>query len=159
HRQASIPYPDERDIRSNSDLSIACPGVASLIRATSLIESIERARVLREDFRAALLAQTRRQRKEWVVEVPMRIVASEHVVVPPDPLHPLDEMLRLFGLLHWLGRDPDMLAHVLRRRLAQVRHLVLEPLPVVVHPPADRRQPAEPALDHDDFQIGIALEH
>src|SRR5262249_30976996 len=114
--------PDERsDIRSNSDLSIACPGVASFIRASDLIEPIERPRVLREEFGTPLLAQTRRQGEERVVEIPVRVVACKHDAVPADPVHHLDEMLGLLGLLHRLGRDPDVLAHVLRWRLAQVR--------------------------------------
>ena len=68
-------------------------------------------------------------------------------------------MLRLLGLLHRLGRNPEMLAQIFRRRLAQMRHLVLEQLPVLVHAPAERGHPAKTRLDHHDLEVGKALEH
>ena len=58
----------------------------------------------------------------------------------------------------WRG-EPDVLAHVFRRRALHMRRLHPQPLPVLVHPPAQRRRPGEAALDQRHLELREALEH
>src|SRR5262245_12770618 len=131
----------------------------AMLVSTSFVEPIKRLGVAAIDLVAALLAETRRQRQEWIVEVPVRVVAGEQDLVPADPLHHVEDVIGLLRFLHRLGRDPEMLAQIFRRRLAQMRDLVLHALPVLVEPPAERRDPGETRLDQYDLELGVALEH
>src|SRR5215475_1893907 len=51
-----------------------------------------------------------------------------------------------------------MLADIFRWWAGQMRDLVAHLLPQLVETPAERRQPAEAAFDHDDLEIAIAVE-
>jgi len=95
-----------------------------------------------------------------IVEIPVRIIGREHQPVrqPGRVLQQLQKLPRLVRLLHRLRRQPEVLTDVLRRRLLQLRHLLLELLPGRVEPSGQRRQPGEAALDQHDLQRRELLE-
>src|SRR5204863_8367044 len=122
-------------------------------------EPIERARIPGIDFVALLLGEPGRQRPEWIVKIPVRIVARKQDLVPADPVHHLDHMIRVLGFLHRLGRYPEMLAQIFRWRPAQMRDFILHAFPVLVEPPAKRRDPGKARSNKHDLELGITLEY
>src|SRR5262249_53623788 len=111
--------------RPLTSASLRVPGGMSPTAATTcfsiLVEPVERLGVAAIDLVAALLAQTRRQRQEWIIEVPVRVVAGEQNLVPADPLHHVEDVIGVLRLFHRLGRDPEMLTYIFGRRLGQMR--------------------------------------
>ena len=94
-----------------------------------------------------------------IVEVPVRIVGGEQHAVPADPVDHLDEMRGIVRLLDRLGRVPEMLAQIFRRRALEVRHFLAHALPMLVHAPAERRRPGVAGLDRHHLELRKALEH
>ena len=68
-------------------------------------------------------------------------------------------MLARLRLLHRLRRQPDLLADVFGRRALQMRSLYLQPVPQLVQPPRQRRQPGKTRLDQHQLECRDALEH
>src|SRR6201997_5267727 len=66
-------------------------------------------------------------------------------------------MPRLVGLVDRLRREPEMLAHIVRRLALEMRHLAAEAREMLVHAPHGGCDPAEAALDEDDPQFREAL--
>ena len=68
-------------------------------------------------------------------------------------------MIAALRIFHRLRGPPDVVADVFRRLALEMRHLAVQPLEILVEPPAERRRPAEAGLDHDHLQLRITLEH
>ena len=100
-----------------------------------------------------------RQHLRRIVVVPMRIVGGEQQPVPADPIDRVQHMLARLRLLHRLRRQPDLLADVFGRRALQMRSLYLQPVPQLVQPPRQRRQPGKTRLDQHQLECRDALEH
>src|SRR5579875_597665 len=85
-------------------------------------QAIEGPGVLRKDALPKLWLQPGWDRLIRGVEIPVRVVRRKHqAVIHPQLSEELGELTRSGRFLHRLGRDPDVLADVLRGEPPQVR--------------------------------------
>src|ERR1700722_15464088 len=87
----------------------------------SSLKSVKRPRIAGINLLAAPVAQARRHDHERVIEIPVRIVRREQDAVETDRRHDVDEVRRVFRLLHRLGGDPEMIVQVFRGRPRQMQ--------------------------------------
>src|ERR1700730_18259047 len=122
-------------------------------------EFVNRAGVGVENLPPLGFRQRRLEGEAGVVVVPVRIVGGEQQAIDADPFDQLAQMFGFVGLVDRLRREPEMLAHIFAWATLEVRHLAAEALEMLVHPPDRRGDPAEAALDEDEFQFREALGH
>ena len=125
---------------------------AAVIARRPLRKPVEPARVRPHD----LTPQRRREQPRGLprgVEVPVRVVGGEQdAVVHPDVPQRGGQVGGVVRLLDRLRGEPEVLADVLRRRPAQVRHVRAQLPPGVVEGPHQRTGPGDAALDADHLQ-------
>src|SRR6516225_6655308 len=109
-------------------------------------ELVDRTRIGAEDLLPLGLRQRRLEGEARIVEIPMRIVRREQQAVDADPFDQRAQMPRLVRLVDRLGREPEMVADIVRRLALEMRNLAAEALEMLVHAPDRRGDPPEAAL-------------